>query len=227
MNRRTNHRLPPPRALLFDWDDTLVDNWQTIHEALNATFEAMGRPTWSLQETQRNARRSARDRFPQLFGERWQEAQEIFYDAFRRNHLRTLRALPHAETMLSHLQASGLLLAVVSNKNGDFLRREAAHLGWTGYFRRLVGAADATADKPAKAAVTLALRGSGLSCGPEVWFVGDADIDVECARNAGLSAVLLQGPGGCRQAVVGERHALRLSDCAELMYTVDGLLRQL
>ena len=28
-------RLPRPRAILFDWDNTLVDSWVTIHEALN------------------------------------------------------------------------------------------------------------------------------------------------------------------------------------------------
>jgi len=40
-----------PRAVLFDWDNTLVDNWPTIHDALNATFAAMGHPAWTLAET--------------------------------------------------------------------------------------------------------------------------------------------------------------------------------
>lgn len=226
MNPPADHRLPAPRALLFDWDDTLVDNWQSIHQALNATFEAMGRPAWSLDETRSRARRSARDGFPRLFGERAEEALEIFYDAFRRSHLRNLRALPHAEATLSHLKARRLHLAVVSNKNGDFLRREARHLGWSGYFHRLVGAADAAADKPDKAAVTLALEGSGLGCGPEVWFVGDADIDVECALNAGLSPILIDGPGRRQPPVAGDGRALRLKDCAALTRAVDRLLGQ-
>jgi phosphoglycolate phosphatase len=29
-----------PRAILFDWDNTLVDTWPTILDALNTTFEA-------------------------------------------------------------------------------------------------------------------------------------------------------------------------------------------
>ena len=32
-----------PRAVLFDWDNTLVDNWATITEALNAARAAGGR----------------------------------------------------------------------------------------------------------------------------------------------------------------------------------------
>ena len=47
-----------PRAVLFDWDNTLVDNWPTIHDALNATFEAMGHPTWTLAETRERVRAS-------------------------------------------------------------------------------------------------------------------------------------------------------------------------
>src|SRR5947207_1478268 len=37
-------RLPRPRAILFDWDNTLVDSWVTIHEALNITMAAMDKP---------------------------------------------------------------------------------------------------------------------------------------------------------------------------------------
>ena len=36
-SERAPGRLPRPRAILFDWDNTLVDSWVTIHEALNIT----------------------------------------------------------------------------------------------------------------------------------------------------------------------------------------------
>ena len=40
-------RLPPPRAILFDWDNTLADNWAAIHGAMNATLVAMGQAPWT------------------------------------------------------------------------------------------------------------------------------------------------------------------------------------
>ncbi len=211
---------PPPRALLFDWDDTLVDNWQTIHQALNTTLAAMGEPTWTFDQTLRRTRRSTGDGFPRLFGERWRDAQKIFYDNFGQNHLRDLRVLPHAEETLTQLSSAGLYLAVVSNKNGTYLRREAEHLGWTRFFERLVGAADAAADKPAIDAVALALEGSGLTLGPTIWFVGDSEIDIECARNAGLTAVLLKDGRRGKAAAIDPGDAMQLSDCAELLRTV-------
>ena len=60
-----------------------------------------------------------------------------------------------------------------------------------GYFGRIVGANDGTADKPAPDAVILALDGTGISPGPDVWYVGDTGIDVTCARNAGCTAVIV------------------------------------
>ena len=60
-----------PKAIIFDWDDTLIDNWQAIHTALNLTLVTMGHERWSFEKTKSNVRRSMRDSFPELFGDRW------------------------------------------------------------------------------------------------------------------------------------------------------------
>ncbi|MDP6788282.1 MAG: HAD hydrolase-like protein, partial [Rhodospirillales bacterium] len=59
-------------------------------------------------------------------------------------------------------------------------------------FGRLVGAFDAEQDKPAAEPVELALAGSGISRGGDVWFAGDTDVDLECASNAGCVPVLIR-----------------------------------
>ncbi|GAB4361248.1 MAG: HAD hydrolase-like protein [Kiloniellaceae bacterium] len=185
--------LPAPRAILFDWDNTLVDSWVVIHHAMTATFKAMGQRPWTLEETRQNVRQSARDAFPRLFGDRAGEATEVFYRTYEADHLAKLRALPGADAMLAALAAAdGLLLGVVSNKRGDILRQEAAALGWERYFGPVVGATDAARDKPSAEVVDFALAGRGVAAGPAVWFVGDTDIDILCARNAGCTAILVR-----------------------------------
>jgi phosphoglycolate phosphatase len=215
-------RLPRPRALLFDWDNTLVDTWETIHDALVVTFTAMGRAPWTLQETKLRVAKSLRDSFPALFGERWEEARTRYIDAFTAIHLARLKTMAGAAEMLAALTATGLYLGVVSNKTGGVLRREAEHLGWTPHFRRLVGAGDAALDKPHAAPVLLALEGSGIACA-ESWYVGDTALDMECARNAGCLGVLL----GTR-ALEDESFArcppdLHVPGCRELVERVGGL----
>ena len=217
---------PAPSAILFDWDNTLVDNWGAIHEALNLTLAAMGQQIWTYEETRLRVQRSLRDSFPEMFGDRWQEARDIFYRSFAEVHLKTLRPMPGADTLLEKLAASGIYLAVVSNKTGQYLRLEAAHLGWDKHFRRLVGATDAPKDKPAVEPVDMALADSGITRGPAVWFVGDGAVDVECARNAGLSAILVgdSPTGDVAAETAGRSQKIEyVADCFSLAALVQRL----
>jgi phosphoglycolate phosphatase len=181
-----------PKAIVFDWDNTLVDTFPTIHAALNAAQIAMGVEPWTLEEAHIKVRQSVRDVFPVMFGDRWEEARAIFYRTFEQVHLRELRPLPGADELLIHLRSAGVTLTVVSNKTAGFLRREADHLGWSSRFHRVIGATDAVRDKPAADPVHLSLQGAGVSAGPEVWFAGDTDIDLECAHHAGCLPVLVR-----------------------------------
>ncbi|TAN45865.1 MAG: HAD family hydrolase [Rhodospirillales bacterium] len=182
----------PPQALIFDWDNTLVDSWACILDSLNVALDAMGHAPWTLDEMHVRVALSLRDHFPVLFGERWEEARDIFYGAFRQNHLERLKPIEGMDGMLASLHAKGFKMSVVSNKNGEFLRAEAERLGWSDYFHRLVGATDAPRDKPAPEPVHLALEGTGIAPGPWVWFVGDAAVDMECALAANCVPVLLR-----------------------------------
>lgn len=180
-----------PQAILFDWDNTLVDSWAVIHEALNHVMVAMDKPAWSLADTRARVRLSLRESFPLHFGERWEEARGIYLDRFRAIHLERLAALPGCAELLGALAGDGIFLGVVSNKTGALLRLEAEQLGWSRHFGGIVGAGDAIADKPHRAPVELALATSGIAAGEGVWFVGDTDVDMVCAGNAGCVPVLL------------------------------------
>ncbi len=181
-----------PRAVLFDWDNTLIDSWVTIHEAMNAALAAMGHEAWTIDQTRERVRRSLREVFPEMFGDRWEEARDVFYGRFRAVHLDMLAPMEGAEALLRLLADRGVYLGVVSNKLGEHLRREVAHLGWGELFGGIVGATDAVRDKPALEPVTLALSGSDICPGGDVWFVGDTGIDLECARNAGCLGILIR-----------------------------------
>jgi phosphoglycolate phosphatase len=214
--------LQRPRAIIFDWDNTLVDSWATIHDALNFLMAAMDKPLWSIEETRERVRLSLREAFPLIFGERWREAQQIYLDRFRAIHLERLTPFPGREAMLRTLAGGGTYLAVVSNKTGAVLRNEVAHLCWTPLFGAIVGAGDAHTDKPHCAPVELALQPSGINPGADVWFVGDTAIDMECALDAGCVPVLL----GCAEpSVEFTRFPPRLcfADEASLFRSLQGL----
>ena len=207
-----------PKALLFDWDNTLVDSWAVIHAALNHTLTTMGHDPWSRAETEMRARASLRDSFPTLFGDDWPRAEKLFYDHFSAIHLSHLTPMPGVMELLEYLAGLPVYLAVVSNKRGTFLRKEAEHLGWSRYFSVLAGAGDAARDKPASDHVELALGGAtGIVAGPDVWFVGDTDIDLRCAHLAGCTPVLIRAAEPAAGEFDPHPPALYQPDCQSLL----------
>lgn len=183
-------QLPIPKAVIFDWDNTLVNTWPVIHGALFRTFEQYGLEPWTLEETKSRVAHSLRDSFPKLFGEGWEEAGKAYQAHYIANHLAELEVLAEAEDVLRYLKEKGVYIALVSNKRGPTLRKEVAHLGWEGYFSAAVGSGDVAHDKPHPAPVFAALEGSGVEPAADVWFVGDTHVDLEIARNTGCTPVL-------------------------------------
>jgi len=218
-----NADLPRPRAIIFDWDNTLVDSWTTIHASLVETFEAMGHEPWTLDQTRERVRYSMRDSFPKLFGDSWEEAGRCFYAAFERLHLETLAPMPGAGDMLAALHEAGFSLSVVSNKTGRYLRDEATHLDWQQFFHRMVGAGDAPQDKPAEDPVHMALDGSNVAAGDAVWFVGDAGIDMEIAHKTGCIPVLLGNTDANGEEFSKFQPKVRFETCIELASCVIAL----
>lgn len=213
-----------PRAIVFDWDNTLVDSWPTIHRALAATLEAMGHEPWSLEETRTRVRHSLRDSFPILFDDRWEEARGVFYGAFEKFHLEELTPLDGAKEMLEALRTLDIKLAVVSNKTGIYLRAEAARLGWDRLFDRLVGAGDSVRDKPDPAALILALDNLAPP-GPDVWFVGDSGIDMEIAHRTGCVPVLVNRADTSAREFLDWPPTLCFRGCRALLDHVSGSSR--
>lgn len=181
-----------PRAIIFDWDNTLIDSWGCILAAYNQTFRHFAMPEWTLDEVKSKVGHSMRDSFPRMFGDRWVEAGEIYGQAYADVHIRALTPLPDMGTMLARLGDLGVYLAVVSNKRGRFLRAEADALGWNDHFGALLGSGDAPADKPAADPVHVALAPAGIAAGPDVWFAGDSLVDLQCAVASGCVPTLLR-----------------------------------
>jgi phosphoglycolate phosphatase len=179
-----------PSVILFDWDNTLVDAWAGVLAALNDARAAFGLEQWDRPTLLANTRLSLRDSFPRMFGPDWERARRIFAETYAREHFDHLVPLPGAGEALAAAAANGLA-GVVSNKTGKFLRQEAQHLGWARHCFALVGAGDAARDKPHADPILLALAAARVPPGPAVWYVGDTVTDMQAARAAGCTAVLV------------------------------------
>ncbi len=185
--------LPHPTAILFDWDNTLVDTWSLVHEALHQVFEKRGKTPWTLQEVKDRCHKSGREAFPLLFPDDFQSAMDDYYKFVRERHLEKLTFLPCAQTLLAFIKQSNIPMALVSNKEKELLAAEVKHLKLNELFGAVVGSGDAVRDKPDAALIYLALEQLGVPASKNVWMIGDTIVDWQSAHAAGVSAI---GVGG-------------------------------
>jgi len=178
-----------PTVLLYDWDNTLVDGWAAITAGLNAVFSEFAMPPWTEADAKARVRVTLRDSFTLMFGDRWEHARDLFYATFAAQHLDHVRPMAGAAEALS--AGAAWPQGVVSNKSGRYLRTEVAHLGWARHFGAVIGAGDASADKPDPAPILLALDRLGRAADRSVWYLGDTALDMRAAQAAGVTAVLL------------------------------------
>ncbi len=183
--------LKKPKAVIFDWDNTLVDTWPLIHRAINDTMLAMNQEEWSLKKVKDTIHKSMRESFPQIFGDDWQKAGEVYKSSYRSTHLDELTLLPDALKLINKLQEKNILQMIISNKIGITLRKETKKLNITDKFFSVIGSMDSSFDKPHRAPFDLALSGSGLDPQQDhIWFIGDSLADVECAYNTNCQPII-------------------------------------
>lgn len=188
--------LEKPSAVLFDWDNTLVDSFPLIHASINHALEKFNRPLWTLKETMERTQRSARESQLHLeFGDNWEEAVRCYREYYQKHHIDHLKPMSGALELLNKLASLQIPLAIVSNKSTDLIHKEINHLEWGPYFSAICAAGDAQRDKPAPDLGELALSQLNISPSLSVWFVGDAPVDWDCA-----SAL------GCLPIPIGEHH---------------------
>jgi len=208
-----------PKAVLFDWDDTLIDSWDRLCLAINKTLIAMGTQPWSAEEAHQRLGPSAKDLFQGLYGDQWQKADQLFYDFIcDETTLKSIKVREGAVRLLQALKDSGVYVSVVSNKRGKLLRQEVEYLGWEHFFSNVIGAGDAKFDKPDVSPVHLALKDTGIIPQDEcVWFVGDSPTDMICAYNAYCLPVLVEYKKPPENLLQECRPALSFENCLKIL----------
>lgn len=215
--------VPLPRAVVFDWDNTLVDSWAAIGESMNVVLRAFGREEWSPEEVKTQSNRALRDSFPEWFGAAWEKARDIYRTHYRSIHLSYLRPLDGSEALLRWLGDRQIPLFVVSNKLGALLRLEAETLDWTARFVALFGSLDAPRDKPERDPVDAALAQGQLKADDgRIWFVGDTHVDAQCAWNSGCTPVMLYNDAEAARLGI----KLAFSDCHALLKALNNHAEQ-
>jgi pyrophosphatase PpaX len=171
-------------VVLFDFDGTLVDSVGLIiasfRHALGDQISEqellawIGRPLRLLMERQRPGRA--------------EETMAAYRDFYREHHDELLRPVPGIQGLLAGLSTAGVRTGVVSSKRADFIELGLQALGLADAVPVVAGQDDTVRHKPAPDPLLFAATRLEVTAG-ECVYVGDAVVDVQAGRAAGMGTI--------------------------------------
>lgn len=179
-------------AALFDMDGTILDSIEDMHDSVNAALAHFSMRSISLAETTayvgNGARRLIEQAVPAGTDDALTEEVLAWYKPYYNDHSR-IKTRPYdgIPELLSELRRAGFALAVVSNKP-DKTARELTELFFDGLFASYVGESPTVRRKPWPDMVDAAVTAMGMDKSRCV-YIGDSEVDVATARNAGLDCI--------------------------------------
>ena len=179
------------RAVLFDWDGTLVDSAAKSYRCYVEVFAVYGidydRDTFARTYSPDWYRTYADVGLPR---EAWTEADARWLDCYETE---PSLLLPGACEALERLAARGIVQGLVSSGDPGRVRREIVALGLAPFFATVVCGGETERRKPDPQPLLVALERLGVAP-TQAAYVGDSPEDVMMANAAGVFAVGI--PGG-------------------------------
>lgn len=180
------------RAVLLDMDGTVLDTLSDLHAAVNRSLSEFGLPAVSRERVRASlgngAARLIRCCLPENADEQTAERVLGFYLPYYDSHC-SINTRPYdgIVPMMRRLKAAGVKLAIVSNK-GDAAVKKLAEEHFAGLLETAVGESATVRRKPNPDAVLAAAGELGESIERCV-YVGDSEVDIRAAENAGMDCV--------------------------------------
>jgi phosphoglycolate phosphatase len=179
------------RAFLFDLDGTLIDSKLDLVNSVNFMLLEMQREVLPLATVASYIGHGAPRLVADALGPDTAEADrkrglEIFLAYYTEHNLDATRAYPGVVEGLQSLQDRPM--AVLTNKPAKMSVEILEALGLLKYFRSVYGGDSFEKKKPDPAGALAILKNLGVDP-RESAMVGDSDVDIKTARNAGMFAV--------------------------------------
>ncbi|HEX8764803.1 MAG TPA: HAD-IA family hydrolase [Candidatus Acidoferrum sp.] len=214
-------KLSSVRALIFDLDGTLIDSKQDLIRSVNAMMVQMGREPLHEDTVSSYIGHGAPRLVARALGNGATEEEcgrglKFFLAHYDEHKLDSTCAYPGVADALEELRK--LPMAVLTNKPVRVSRKILEGLGLAKYFRAVYGGNSFETKKPDPLGAKRILE--ELNAAPaEALMIGDSEVDVQTARNAGtLAAAVNYGFGTHdRAAYPADVYVDRLTELVPLL----------
>ena len=180
------------KAVLFDMDGTVLDTLDDLADSVNRSLREFGLPEVSRfqvgQSLGNGAKYLIRHCLPEGSDEALCEQVLAFYKPWYDAYCR-IKTKPYDGILplMEALQAEEIRQAIISNKP-DSAVQELAEAFFPGLMDVVIGESPAVRRKPSPDTVLAAARQMGLMA-LDCVYIGDTEVDLETARNAGMDCI--------------------------------------
>jgi phosphoglycolate phosphatase len=193
-------KITPVRALIFDLDGTLIDSKRDLIHSVNAMLQEMGREELAEETISGYIGHGAPQLVARALGgnateDEHKHALRFFLGYYEEHKMDTTCAYPGVVETLAQLQRKDLPMAILTNKPARISVRILVALELAGYFRAIYGGNSFETKKPDPLGANTIL--GELGAAPQsTMVIGDSEVDIQTARNAGtLAAAVNYGFG--------------------------------
>ena len=180
-------KLPPPAAVLWDLDGTLIDQTAAIIQCFSDVVTSMDAPKPAPEVIRRSLGGPMPSTMALLIEEaRLEEACKRFRLHFPEIMFEGLIILPGGPELIEYFYKTRIPQAIFTNKHGDTARRVCKYAGFSKYVPTCFGDKDTQWHKP-QAELTEHVLQSIEAMAAGACLIGDSPTDVATARNAGIT----------------------------------------
>ena len=185
------------KAVLFDFDGTLMDTNRIVLESWYHVYDTLGVPRDPDEKIVRTFGESLQDSLAAYFPGHDPEELLKVYRSYQQHHFRDLvHPFEGMPELIHELKDRGYKLAIVTSRLWQTLKNNCYDFRDEAYFDVIVDQNDTKAHKPDPEPCLIALRKLGVAA-DEAVMIGDAKYDTLCAKNAGVTSVLVAWSLAC------------------------------
>lgn len=192
------------KAIIWDMDGTLLDTLDDLADSMNAALKKFGLPTRTRDEIQsfvgNGIMHLVECSVPDgKANEKFEEIMAFFREYYEENSRNKTKAYDGLDTLLTELKARGFRMAIVSNKI-DSAVKELAKQYFGDEIDTAIGETAGKRRKPYPDMVLEAMRVLNVGA-EETVYIGDSEVDLKTAENAGLDCISVSWGYRLRQAL--------------------------